>query len=43
MIIDVKLKAGIPLSVSEKKAVMRREEAEKYKNVPPETASPQGK
>ena len=36
MIIDVKLKAGIPLSVSEKKAVMRREEAKKYKNMPPE-------
>jgi len=36
MIIDVKLKSGIPLSVSEKKAVMRREEAEKYKSMPPE-------
>jgi len=43
MIIDVKLKAGIPLSVSEKKAVMRREEAEKYKHMPPEASSPQGK
>ena len=31
MIIDTKIKAGLPLSVSEKKAVMRREEAEKYK------------
>ena len=38
MIIDVKLKAGIPLSVSEKKAVMRREEAAKYKNAPTEAA-----
>jgi len=43
MIIDVKLKAGIPLSVSEKKAVMRREEAEKYKNAPPEATSSEGK
>lgn len=32
MIIDVKIKAGIPLSLSERKAVLRREEAEKYKN-----------
>ena len=36
IIIDVKLKAGIPLSVSEKKAVMRQQEAEKYKSMPPE-------
>lgn len=36
MIIDVKLKAGIPLSLSEKKAVLRREEAEKYRNAPVE-------
>ncbi len=35
MIIDTKLEAGIPLSTSEKKAVLRREEAEKYKNQPP--------
>jgi hypothetical protein len=35
MIIDTKLKADIPLSTSEKKAVMRREEAEKYKQLPP--------
>jgi len=34
LIVDVKLKAGIPLSLSEKKAVLRREEAEKYKNAP---------
>ena len=34
MIIDVKIKAGIPLSLSEKKAVLRREEAEPYKNAP---------
>lgn len=35
IIIDTKLKAGLPLSVSEKKAVLRQEEAEKYKNLPP--------
>jgi hypothetical protein len=31
MIIDTKLKAGVPLSTSEKKAVIRQEEEKKYK------------
>lgn len=31
LIIDTKLKANLPLSVSEKKAVLRKEEAEQYK------------
>jgi hypothetical protein len=31
MIIDTKIKAGVPLSTSEKKAVIRREEEQKYK------------
>jgi len=35
MIMETKLKAGLPLSVSEKKAVLRREEAERYRNLPP--------
>jgi hypothetical protein len=41
MIRETKIKAGIPLSTSEKKAVMREEEAAKYKNMSPEaTAAP---
>ena len=39
MIIDSKIKAGVPLSVSEKKAVLRKEEAERYKKAPPEESS----
>ena len=35
MIIEAKQLAGIPLSVSEKKAVLRKQEAEKHKNRPP--------
>jgi len=35
LIIEAKQLAGIPLSVSEKKAVLRKQEAEKHKNRPP--------
>jgi hypothetical protein len=35
MIIETKPKAGVPLSQSEKMAIERKKEAEKYKNMPP--------
>ena len=35
LMIECKQKAGLPLSTSEKKAVIRDQEAEKYKNAPP--------
>jgi len=35
LIIEAKQLAGMPLSVSEKKAVLRKEEEEKFKNRPP--------
>jgi hypothetical protein len=36
MIIDAKTKSGIPLSVSEKKAVERKQEAERFTNEVPQ-------
>jgi hypothetical protein len=40
MIIDIKQKAGIPLSESERMSIERKKEAEKYKNQPPPEETP---